>query len=353
VSDKTEAPTGRRVSEARNQGQVARSQELNVAVALLLGIWLVTGPGKNLGSALKGLVIDAITGLPTTELTGAWLRQRVVTDLWLVAPGLGLIVLGMLATGLTVTVGQTGFLWASKRIGFDFSRLNLLNGLKRLFSGQGLLELFKALLKLTVVGWISYSFLKTRLIVLLGLSQTNLVAALQTWGELAVALALRVSSAYFVLAVVDYAYQRWQITRNLRMTKQEVKEDMKRSEGDPMLRGRIRGQQRRMARMRMMSNVPKADVIITNPTHLAIAIQYDPETMRAPKVLAKGAHRIAARIVEIARANSVPVMQNIPLARAIYPVVEIDQEIPPELYMAMAEVLAYVFKLRQQAFAPQ
>jgi flagellar biosynthetic protein FlhB len=150
---------------------------------------------------------------------------------------------------------------------------------------------------------------------------------------------------YLVLAVADYAYQRWDLYKNLRMSKEEIKEENKRSEGDPMLKSRVRSMQRQMARGRMMSNVPKATVVITNPTHLAVAIEYQ-EGMPAPRLLAKGPYRVAQRIVKIARENQIPVIQNIPLARAIYKNIEIGQEISPDLYLAMAEVLAYVYKLR-------
>jgi flagellar biosynthetic protein FlhB len=352
MSDKTEAPTGRRLSQAREQGQVARSQELITAVSLLVSTFLLTGPARNLGLALKDLTVNAMSALPA-DITGAWLRQTALSALSRLLPSLGLLVVAMLAVGATLNLGQTGFVWASKRIGFDFNKLNPLNGFKRLFSGQGLLELFKALLKLAIVGWVTYTFLRTQIYTLLGLSQTDLGSALSVWAGLGRSLALRVGGTYFILAVVDYAYQRWQHMRSLRMTKQEVKDEAKLHEGNPMARGRIRSQQRRFARMRMMGNVPKADVVITNPTHLAVAVQYDPEAMRAPKVLAKGAHRLAARIVEIARGNGVPIMQNIPLARALYRTVEVEQEIPPDLYIAMAEVLAYVFKLRQKTYAPR
>jgi flagellar biosynthetic protein FlhB len=158
-------------------------------------------------------------------------------------------------------------------------------------------------------------------------------------------LTMRIGGMYLVLAVADYAYQRWDLYKNLRMSKEDIKEEHKRSEGDPLLKSRVRGMQRQMARGRMMANVPKATVVVTNPTHLAIAIEYQ-EGMRAPKVLAKGPYRVAERIVKIAREHNIPVVQNIPLARAIYKTIELGQEVSPDLYLAMAEVLAYVYKLK-------
>jgi flagellar biosynthetic protein FlhB len=183
------------------------------------------------------------------------------------------------------------------------------------------------------------------------LSQYDLGSATSVFFETGISLAMRVGSIYLILAVADYAYQRWDLMRNLRMSKDEIKEEYKQSEGDPFMKSRIRSQMRRMARSRMMSNVPKATVVVTNPTHLAIAIEYR-DGMNAPRVLAKGAHHTAERIVAVARKNNIPVVQNIPLARAIYKRIDIDKEIPPDLYLAMAEVLAYVYRIRgKYAFA--
>ncbi len=193
-----------------------------------------------------------------------------------------------------------------------------------------------------------YDYLRDQISALLHLADLDFTSAIAVWSDIAITLAIRVGAAFLILAFADYAYQRWSYRRSLMMSKEEVKEEMKRSEGDPMIKNRIRGQMRRMLRAIMMANVPKADVVITNPTHLAVAIRYDPETMNAPVVVAKGAYLIAQRIVQIAIANHIPVVQNIPLARALYKTVEIDQEIPPELYVAMAEVLAHVYALRQK-----
>jgi flagellar biosynthesis protein FlhB len=347
MTEKTEAPTPRRLADARKEGQVARSMELNAAVALLVGSWLLLGPGKQMAVQMGESIVLAVSSLPSTNFDGPWLQERILTDLSRLLPALGGFLLTLLVTGLATSVAQTGLLWSGKKIGFDLNRINPLSGFKRLFSSQGLIELVRALAKLVIVGWVSYSYLRTRLTLVLGTSQQDFSSATGSWVNLATGLMLQVGGAYFLLAIVDYAYQRWQHMRTLRMSIQEVKEEMKHSEGDPFMRARIRAEQRRIARMRMMSNVPKADVIVTNPTHLAIALKYSPESMQAPKVLAKGAHKLAERIIEVARGNHIPVMQNIPLAHALYKTVEVDQEIPPELYIAVAEVLAYVYKLRK------
>ena len=351
MAEKTEAPTPRRLSEARKEGMVARSQELNAAAALLIGAWLITGPGKKLFTDLQLLIINAVTNLPSANISTTWFTDQFKKDLSQVSNGVGIIIFGMLLTGVTISLSQTGFLWAQKKIGFDLNRLNPLNGFKRFLSPQGLVEWFKALIKLAVISWVAYTFLRGQITHILGLGQVDFIAAMGEWAKIATALAMRIGGSYMVLALADYAYQRWQYKHSLMMTKEEVKEDMKRSEGDPLLKSRIRGQQRRIARLRMMANVHKADVVITNPTHLAVAIQYDPQSMSAPKVLAKGAYLLAERIIELAKSNHIPVIQNIPLARALYRVVNIDQEIPSELYLAIAEVLAHVYALRGTAYS--
>ena len=346
MSEKTEPPTGRKISEARAEGQVARSHELNAAVALLVGAWLMRNGGGRLIAELKNLIVYSLSVLPTVDFNGLWLQNLVIVDLRQLYAGLSLLLFGMLFTGITVTLLQTGLLWAHKRLGIHLNRLDPIAGLKRLFSLNGWVELLKALFKLFVVGWVAYGFLRSHAMEILSLIQMDFQTAVQHWVGLALSLAIRVGLAYMVLAFADYAYQRWQHKKSLMMTREEVKEDMKRSEGDPFIRSRIRSQQRRIARMRMMANVKKSDVVITNPTHLAVAIYYDAEKMNAPKVLAKGAYLAAERIVSLARQHNVPVIQNIPIARALYKMVDIDQEIPPQLYAALAEVLAYVYRLK-------
>jgi flagellar biosynthetic protein FlhB len=352
MADKTEAPTSSRIHDARERGQVARSIELNAAVALVSGIWLLSGPGKNLAQAMGDLVRYSVTNLPTYEISEIWLRQNLYQDFTIIIGPLAELILAMLVIGVFTTLLQTGFLWSSKRPFFDASRLNPLNGFKRIFSMQGTIEMLKSLLKLVVVGWPVYSFLQANVGAILQLVQMPLVDGVSAWSSLAFSLMWRVASAYIILAAADYAYQRWNYIRQLRMSKQEVMDDMKRSEGDPFMRGRIRQQQRRMARSRMMSRVPQADVIVTNPTHYAVAIIYESGKMDAPIVVAKGAFIVAQRIVDIARKNNVPIVQNVPLARAMYKLVELESPIPSQLYVAMAEVLAYVYRLKNQNLRP-
>jgi flagellar biosynthesis protein FlhB len=349
MGEKSEAPSGRRLAEARSRGQVMKSIEVNTALVLLIGAWLLQGPGRDLFQALTEIVTNTIHNLNVTEITYLWLEQTVSQDFGRLIIPLAMILVGLMLVGVIVTSVQIGgFVWADKRQAFDFSRVNPLSGLKRIFSTQGLFELLKSTLKLLLIGYVAYSYMQENLTFILELSQIQFQAGVVRWIGLAVGLIIRVATFYLALAVADYLYQRWQFMRNMRMTKEEVKEEYKQMEGDPTIKMRIRDQQRRMARMRMMSAVPKADVIITNPTHLAVAIKYDANAMEAPRVLAKGAQIVAEKIVELGKNNNVPVVQNVQLARAMYRVVEVDQEIPPDLYMGMAEVLAYVYRLKNR-----
>lgn len=353
MADKTEAPTPHRLEEAREEGQVVRSQELITAVVILTGAYLLRGPGMKLGMDFEALMIETITKLPTADISVEWLRGIFFTFGMKILPSISTIILGLMLAGIVVTIAQTEFLWAGKKIGFDFKRVNPLEGFKRIFSTHGLIELLRSLLKLGWVSWIAYSFLRSRFVEVLSLTQFDLKTSVDVFVEMAVSLAIRVGSMYLILAVADYAYQRWELYKNLRMSKDDIKQEHKRSEGDPLLKSRIRNMQRRMARGNMMANVSKATVVVTNPTHLAIAIEYH-EGMKAPKVLAKGPYHVAQKIVQIAKENHIPVVQNIPLARAIYKTIDIGQEISSDLYLAMAEVLAYVYKLRgKSSFTPK
>jgi flagellar biosynthetic protein FlhB len=351
MADRTEAPTPRRIEEAREQGQVVHSNEVNVAVILLLSVMLLQGPGRNIVSAISSVIENLLQGLPDTQLTPSWLQQTAIAIALQILPSLGLILLAIMATGVLATLVQTNFLFSTKRLGFDFKRINPLNGIKRLFSKTALFELVKTLAKLVIMGWVVYSYLKSNYTQLASLAGMDLGVAISQAAQIFFSLMLRVSIIYFVIAAADYAYQRWDYMRNLRMTKQEIKEEMKRMEGDPLLKSRIRSQQRQIARKRMMANVHKATVIVTNPTHLAIAVEYRPD-MHAPKVLAKGAYKIAERIVQLAKKNGIPIVQNIPLAWAIYKTTEIDREISPDLYKAMAEVLAFIYRAKNSAARP-
>jgi len=347
MADKTEAPSSHRLEEARSEGNIVRSVELNAAAIMLVSAFLIGGPGKDLALAFKDQILSTIKELPTAQLTMGWLQQTGIQFLSRIAGPFLILLGGLLVTGVTVTLAQTRFLWISKKR-VDFSRVNPLNGFKRIFSSRGAVELLKSLLKIVTISWLSYNYLLAHTADLSGMVRVDLGTGVSKFFELALGLAMQVGEVYLVLAIADYAYLRWSHIRGLRMTKEEVREEYKRSEGDPALKNRIRAQMRRMARGRMMANVPNATVVVTNPTHLAIAIQYE-EGMHAPKVLAKGAALAAQRIIVIAREHHIPIVQNIPVAHALYDNVDIEQEIPSDLYSVLAEILAYVFNLNKSA----
>ena len=347
MSERTEQPTPKRIRDARLEGNVARSPELSAAAVLLGGLLLLRGPLRQmtlgLGEWLRSLILALPNQLQAEKPVQASNLLTPNLGLWSVPYLLSLGVL--LVVALTVNLAQTGFLWSGKRLGLHFDRLDPIKGFKRLFSFHTLIELAKAILKLTLIGGVTYAYIRPRLPLLLSLNQYGFSSAFSLWFDLALGLAMQIALLYLVLAVLDYAYQRWSYLRSLRMTREELKEELKQTEGDPVLRSRIRSYQQRLARTRMMANVPRATVVITNPTHLAIALEYKPATMNAPKVIAKGANLLAERIKEIARANRIAIVENVPLAHLLYRTVDIDQEIPPELYTAVAEVLAYVYRL--------
>jgi flagellar biosynthesis protein FlhB len=350
--ERTEAPTSKRLSEARNRGQIARSQELNTAAALMVGFLLLRNSGAQLLIGVQELLKQTLSSLPSGDLTGAGLRQLIVLDALKVLPNLGIILVTLMVTGVAVTLAQTGPLWASKRIGVDFGKVNPLTGLKRIFSLNGVVELVRAILKLVVVGWAAYSYLSGRVQDLVSLSQHDLGTSVAIWADMAYNLGLRVGGAYVILAFADYMYQRWHLMRSLKMTKEEVKEEAKQQEGNPLIKGQVRQRARRLARMRMMTKVPKADVVITNPTHFAVALQYQRQSMAAPRVVAKGAAFIAQRIREIAQENNVPIVENPPVARALYATVDLEQDVPPELYVAVAEVFAFIYNMKSKRKPP-
>jgi flagellar biosynthetic protein FlhB len=242
------------------------------------------------------------------------------------------------------SAAQVGFLWTTQPLVPDLGRFNPAAGLSRLFGPRGLVEAVKALLKVLVVGWVVYTAVRARLPDLVALGTLPTPHLLTLLGTLLYTLALRVSLVFLVIALLDYAYQRWDYEKSLKMSKEEIKQEHKQSEGDPLIKGAIRQRQRDAARKRMMQDVPKADVVITNPTHVAIALAYDVGAMRAPQVLAKGQDELAARIRELAAEHDIPFVENPPLARTLYKQVEIGQEIPAALYAAVAEVLAYVYE---------
>jgi flagellar biosynthetic protein FlhB len=348
--DKTEKPTPRRRRKAREEGSVARSMELNSAVLLLMGtvgiLLFGSGIAAGVGNLCRCLLKASGEVSLTTSVLPTYLWEGASTLLALFLPFFAVLILAALASNLT----QVGFLVTPKPLMPKLSRLSPLKGAQRFFSARSLVELAKSILKLVVVGLVVYLAIRAEFNRILELSALRPSLLLAEIGRLAGLVLLKAAIVILLIAMFDYAYTRYEYEKSLKMSKHEVKEEFRQTEGDPQVKSKIRGLQIRAALRRMMKKVPQADVVITNPIHIAVALKYDSKRDRAPIVLAKGARRVAERIKEIAREHDIPIVENPPLAQMLYKVVDIGQEIPAELYRAVAEILAFVYRLKRKYF---
>ncbi|MFM0190065.1 flagellar biosynthesis protein FlhB [Paraburkholderia nemoris] len=345
--EKTESATPRRLQKAREEGQIVRSRELSTFALLAAGFFGVWGMSDSIGEHSQGMLrasftFDHATVFETRRmLIGAGAAGR--EGLYALLPVLAFTG----AAALLAPMALGGWQLSSKGLEPKFNRLNPIEGLGKIFSINGPVQLGLSLAKTLVVGCIGGSAIWNRREEILALATQPLHLALANTVHLIAVCCGMTVAGMFVVAALDVPYQLWQFHKKLRMTKEEVKREHRESEGDPHVKGRIRQQQRAIARRRMMTQVPKADVVVTNPTHFAVALQYTDGEMRAPKVVAKGVNLVAARIREIAAENNVPLLEAPPLARALYHNVDLNREIPGPLYGAVAEVLAWVYQLRR------
>jgi len=344
--EKTEKATPKRREEARKKGQVPRSREIHSAALLLGGLLGFSFTGPMVILEMRKLMIQTWSTLSSSPMTEASFYRLSMTTLSGTLRVL-IPVIGMLGAILVASsFGQHGWVWSTAALAPDWSRLNPISGMRKLFSLQAAAELVKTLIKFFAVGALSYMVIRQALP---AISTAMQAEPSQMPGIAGQAVSKLVMSTGLLVAFIgggDYLFQWWSLEKNLRMTRQELKEEMRQSEGDPMIRARVRSAQKEIARKRMMADVPKADVVLTNPTTLAVALLYQHGKMKAPKVVAKGSGFIAERIREIARQNGVPVIENKPLARALFKAVKIGDPIPSKLYRAVAEVLAYVYRVR-------
>jgi flagellar biosynthetic protein FlhB len=343
--ERTEPASQKRLDEARERGQVPRSPELSTFAVLMTGGSALLFLGGDLMEGMErlmssGLTLDRADALKP-ELMIARLNQAMSDVLITFLPYLGLLFLVALAAPMLVS----GWLFTLDAVAPKYSRINPVSGLGRIFSAHGLGELGKAIGKTLVIGTVAVAVMRGELEPILGLVSESVRPAIAHLGHLLAVTFLFVVGALALIVAIDVPLQIWNHRRQLRMTKEEVKQEYKESEGDPHIKGRIRQLQRERARRRMMSEVPKADVVVTNPTHYAVALRYRERSMRAPMVVALGSSHVAERIVALARENNVPVLRSPPLARALHAHAELDREIPSALYTAVAEVLAYVYQL--------
>jgi len=344
--EKTEKATPRKKEEARKKGEVAKSRELPSVAVLLSGLITLTLFGSYIYSHIQAIMIEAFSLLTLNDLSIpdflVFGQKMINLFILTISPLLAAVFI----TAILSNIVQVGFVLSGESIKPKLSKLDPIKGLGRLFSKQSFMELFKSLLKLAIVGGVAYLTIKAEMknIPLLGDMELNSIISyiLLTIFKIFV----RCTLAMIFLVVIDYAFQKWDYEKRMKMTKKEIKDEFKRAEGDPLVKSRIRSIQMEMARKRMMHEVPRADVVITNPTDLAVALKYDSSVMEAPKLLAKGSARIAKRIKELAEKHDIPIVENKELAQSLYSLVEIGQKIPPILYQAVAEVLAYIYKLK-------
>lgn len=347
-AEKTEEPTQRKKEESRKKGQVAKSAELSSVFVILAAFVALKTSGSYMYGKLAGYMRYIfgelnVRGDFSIESIQWVILNAGIVFLETVMP----VLLAVLVVSVTVSFLQVGFNFAPELIMPQFSRLNPISGFGRIFSKRSVVELLKSLLKITVVGYFIYRYLREETIRIPALMMSELESSFAVLAAIIYDLAFQIALVILVLAILDYGYQWWEHMQNLKMSKQEVKEEMKQTEGNPQIKGKIREKQRAMAMRRMMSEVPKADVVITNPTHFAVAIKYE-AGMEAPAVIAKGSDFIAQRIREIAKENDVTIVENKPLAQALFKNTEIGDLVPPDLYKAVAEVLAYVYRLKRK-----
>jgi flagellar biosynthetic protein FlhB len=344
--ERTESPTQKKLDDARKRGHIPRSRELSTAAVMLVGGAALHFLGGYMGSRLFGMMQQGLSlsrdqALDTQFVLNA-LAGLSAQALWTVVPLMTLV----FAAAFLAPLALGGWSFSSQALAPKLERMSPLQGFKRMFSLRSLIELVKALAKFAVVAIVAVIVLQRDASLLLGLGREPVQVAIAHAASMCGAALLTISCALLVIAAIDVPYQLWQYHSDLKMTREEIREELKESEGSPEVKGRIRRIQQEIATRRMMQEVPKADVVVTNPTHYAVALRYDGKRMRAPIVVAKGKDLIAARIREIAVEHKVPIFEAPPLARVLHRSVEIGHEIPATLYVAVAQVLTYVYALR-------
>ncbi|WP_379151374.1 flagellar biosynthesis protein FlhB [Paenibacillus sp. sgz5001063] len=344
--DKTEKATPKKRQDARKKGQVAKSAELSGAVVLLSALLTL----RMFGSFIKERIVTLYTDVfqnrmlmqVTPENVSEMFKSYGLQMLILLAP----LFLITFVLALVANLAQVGFMATSEGLTPKFSKINPIKGFKNIFSMRSFVEFLKSIFKLVLIAYLVYSTLWRQKESFAALSHVNAEGAFRFAAKLTMSLGIKIGAALLIMAALDYIYQKYEHEKSLKMSKQDIKDEYKKMEGDPIIKGKIRERQRRMAMQRMMQEIPKADVIITNPTHFAVALKYDGSQMEAPQIIAKGQDHVALRIRELAKEHGVMTMENKPLARALFQRAEIGDVVPADLFQAVAEVLAYVYKLK-------
>ncbi|MGH7213780.1 MAG: flagellar biosynthesis protein FlhB [Tepidisphaeraceae bacterium] len=355
MGDKTEAPTPKRRSEARSRGNIARSPDLTSASLLLGAIMLLNWYGAGLVEAMRTVMAEMLGPDSFTDFSSTNAAMSILRAILTVGRALMPLFLGVLLIAILVNLAQVGLFFNTNRLQPNLAALNPFKGLGKLFGGRGnkLFQMAMNTVKMSLVAMAAYSAIHGRMGEIITVQQLSFMQIFGLGAEIIYAIAIRIGVLLLVLAILDYCYQKWNHEKQLKMSKQEVKEEMRSMDGDPKIKAKRRQIQMQMALQRIKQDVPTADVVVTNPTHFSVALKYDKDNMHAPRVVAKGADYMAFRIREVAVAHGVPILERPPLARSLYKLVEVGQEIPEEFYAAVAEILAYVYELSGKAVRRQ
>jgi len=345
-SSKTEDPSAKKLEQARQKGQVPQSKELNSWIMLLAATLIIGTASESLFSDFTGF-LKSFLEQPHLMTSGTGGIAAVLGDTTLKV--IGLVAVPLIVLFFAAFVGpfmQVGFMIAPEVLKFDFSKVSVIKGFGRLFSMKSFVEFIKGMLKISVIGYVSYVLINPYWPAIEHTMGQSVGTMMENMYAMTMRLMIGILVVLLIISIADVLYQRWDFSKSMRMTKQEVKDEYKQTEGDPHVKGKLKQLRFEKARQRMMQAVPRADVVITNPTHFAIALEYKPDQMDAPTVIAKGVDEVALRIREVAKENNVEIVENPPLARSLYADVELDQAIPAELFKAVAEIISYVYQKR-------
>ncbi|MCY6483696.1 fused FliR family export protein/FlhB family type III secretion system protein [Clostridium aestuarii] len=345
--EKTEEATPHKLNEAKKKGQIAKSKEITSALTLLASAIILITLGEYVINSFRSNIIQFLGSNFNIELNYSSLQGIWITVLLRISMVFLPVVVPIMLIGTMGSFMQSGVINTTETLKPDIKKLNPLSGFKKMFSLRTVVELFKDIAVITVVGYIGYKFLKNNLFQVLNMGNLKIYAIVIEFLKLVADIFFRIALAMIVISIIDFVYQKYQFKKEMKMSKQEIKEEFKQQEGDPQVKGKIKQKQREMAMGRMMQQVPDASVIITNPTHIAVALKYEDGSGSAPMLVAKGSGYLAIKIKEIAKENEVPIIENKPLARIIFKQVDLDKEIPEEMYQAVAEILALVHKLKR------
>lgn len=346
AGEKTEKATPKKKQDSRKKGQVAKSQDINTAVNLIAVFAVLGILGPYIYKQIIGLMIDFFQHKMLEKITEENIQAMLIEVMKIMGLTLAPVFAVAVVAGVISNIMQVGFMFSTESIQFKLDKLDPIKGAKRIFSLRAIVELLKSILKISIVGFVAFYVLFKRMDEMMVLTQVSVSEAMVLLVDISFKVGLYAAVALFCIAILDYMYQKYDFEKNIRMSKQDIKDEYKNSEGDPLIKSKIKQKQRQMAMQRMMQEVPNADVVITNPTHFAIALKYDEKKADAPLVVAKGVDFVAQKIKYIAKENAVVMVENRPLARALYDQTEIGQAIPEEFFKAVAEILAFVYKTK-------